>query len=263
MPSSRRETEEDMLEELCSLTKKNARITVPEICGRMGMTRREVLTYLKQLASQGYVTTEEKNAYVCLTELGRIRGEECRYRHEIFTQFLEYVGVGSNTAEEDACRMEHVASEETVQQICNFVSYGSTFEQVMKNTDLRYKYEPGDYQFLMGIYYMEKTCPRRLAGEFKAYREQTCLHVEKEESFFELFPALQEETKLSLWYMTSEAGWTKASERNGNPVIPTNVFEYFIRHHDPVVEGTVLVAFAREGEKPMEWNSRELDVHIW
>lgn len=263
MPSSRRETEEDMLEELCSLAKKNAQITIPEICGKMGMTRREVLTYLKQLVSQGYVITEEKNAYVRLSELGRIRGEECRHRHEIFAQFLEYVGVGSNTAEEDACRMEHVASEETVQQICNFVSYGSTFERVLKHTDLRYRYQPGDYQFLAGAYYMEKTCPRRLANEFKDYREQTCLHVEKEESCFELFPASQEGTKYCLWYMDPESGWKKAHEKNGNPAIPTNVFEYFIRHQDPVVEGTALVAFVREGEKPMEWNSRELDVHIW
>ena len=60
MPSSKRETEEDMLEELCSLAKKDARITIPEICGRMEMTRREVLAYLKQLSARGYVKTEEK-----------------------------------------------------------------------------------------------------------------------------------------------------------------------------------------------------------
>ena len=172
MPSSRREMEEDMLEELCSLAKKNAQVTIPEICGRMEMTRREVLACLKQLTAQGYVKTEEKNTSVCLTELGRIRGEECRHRHETFTQFLEYVGVGSRTAEEDACRMEHVASEETVQQICNFVNYGSTFERVLRNTDLRYRLELGEYSFLMGIYYMEKTCPRRLAGEFKNYKDE-------------------------------------------------------------------------------------------
>ena len=67
----------------------------------------------------------------------------------------------------------------------------------------------------------------------------------------------------ALWYMDPETGWTKARRENGNPVIPTGIFEYFIRHHDPVIEGTALVAFAREGEKPMDWNSRELDVHIW
>lgn len=52
--------------------------------------------------------------------------------------------------------MEHVVSDETVQQICNFVNYGSTFEHALRNTDLRYRYEPREYSFLMGIYYMEK-----------------------------------------------------------------------------------------------------------
>lgn len=46
--------------------------------------------------------------------------------------------------------------------------------------------------------------------------------------------------------MDPETGWVKAEEENGNPRIPTGVFEYFIRHQDPVVEGTALVAFLRE-----------------
>ena len=112
--------------------------------------------------------------------------------------FLEYVGVESRIAEEDACRMEHVVSDETVQQICNFVNYGSTFEHALRNTDLRYRYEPGEYSFLMGIYYMEKTCPRRLAGEFKNYKEQIRLHVKKEDSYFELFCTAPEEKNCSL-----------------------------------------------------------------
>ncbi|MFR6137271.1 MAG: hypothetical protein ACLUI0_11815 [Blautia massiliensis (ex Durand et al. 2017)] len=40
-----------------------------------------------------------------------------------------------------------MASEETVQQIHNFINYGSTFETSRKTTDLRYYYEPGDYTF--------------------------------------------------------------------------------------------------------------------
>lgn len=198
IPLSKREIEEDILEELCSLAKKDALIGISEICGRMKMSRREVLACLKQLTAQGYVKIEEKNICVCLTELGRIRGEECRHRHETFTQLLEYVGVESRIAEEDACRMEHVVSDETVQQICNFVNYGSTFEHALRNTDLRYRYEPGEYSFLMGIYYMEKTCPRRLAGEFKNYKEQIRLHVKKEDSYFELFCTAPEEKKCSL-----------------------------------------------------------------
>ena len=49
--------------------------------------------------------------------------------------------------------------------------------------------------------------------------------------------------KTVLWYVDPETGWVKAEEENGNPRIPTGVFEYFIRHQDPVVEGTALVAF--------------------
>ena len=81
--------------------------------------------------------------------------------HQTFTQFLQYVGVGSSTAEEDACRMEHVASEETVQQICNFVNYGSTFERVMRNTDLRYRYEPGRLSFYDGHLLHGKNMPQK------------------------------------------------------------------------------------------------------
>ena len=95
--------------------------------------------------------------------------------------------------------MEHVASEETVQQIHNFINYGSTFERVMKKTDLRYYYEPGDYTFMMGIYYMEKTCPRRLTTEFKDYREQIRLHVKEEYSCFELLCTDQTKNRLDLW----------------------------------------------------------------
>ncbi len=168
------------------------------------------------MTAQGYVKIEEKNICVCLTELGRIRGEECRHRHETFTQLLEYVGVESRIAEEDACRMEHVVSDETVQQICNFVNYGSTFEHALRNTDLRYRYEPREYSFLMGIYYMEKTCPRRLAGEFKNYKEQIPPSCKKRTAILNC-SAQHRRKKTVLWYVDPETGWVKAEEENGNP----------------------------------------------
>ena len=40
-----------------------------------------------------------RKKHLRLPELGRIRGEECRHRHETFTQLLEYVGVESRIAE--------------------------------------------------------------------------------------------------------------------------------------------------------------------
>ena len=81
MPSSRRETEEDMLEQFCILANKRMEITVPDICRRMDLTRREVNFYLKQMVLHGYILPPKEKENIVLTEFGRITGEEFRYRH--------------------------------------------------------------------------------------------------------------------------------------------------------------------------------------
>ena len=273
LPSSRREIEEDMLEQICLIANAGAEITVEELCGRMNMSRREVNFCLKQLKNHGYVVGEketytglqgkEAESGIFLTELGKITGEEFQYRHEILRQFLQFVGVSEEKAEEDACRMEHVISEETVQQICNFVDYGDTFERILKQSDLRSWYRPGSYQFLMGIYQIEKTYPRRFAREFKRFSENIWLHVTEDESCFELIKREGEASSQNLWYKDPERGWMQAEERMGNPRIPSGAFKFLTRCQDPIIEGVALIAFTRKGEKPVDWNSRELDVHIW
>lgn len=273
LPSSRREIAEDMLEQICLIANAGAEITVEELCGRMNMSRREVNFCLKQLKNHGYVVEEkrriqdyqgkEAESWIFLTELGKITGEEFQYRHEILRQFLQFVGVSEEKAEEDACRMEHVISEETVQQICNFVDYGDTFERILKQPDLRSWYRPGSYQFLMGIYQIEKTYPRRFAREFKRFSENIRLHVTEDESSFELIKREGEASSQNLWYKDPEQGWIQAEERMENPRIPSVAFKFLTRCQDPIIEGVALIAFTRKGEKPVDWNSRELDVHIW
>lgn len=273
LPSSRREIEEDMLEQICLIANAGAEITVEKLCDRMDMSKREVTFYLKQLKTHGYVVREkdtytglqgkEAESGIFLTELGKITGEEFQYRHEILRQFLQFVGVSEEKAEEDACRMEHVISEETVQQICNFVDYGDTFERILKQPDLRSWYRPGSYQFLMGIYQIEKTYPRRFAREFKRFSENIRLHVTEDESSFELIKREGEASSQNLWYKDPEQGWIQAEEKMGNPWIPSGAFTFSTRCQDPIIEGTALIAFTRKGEKPVDWNSRELDVHIW
>ena len=116
LPSSRREIEEDMLEQICLIANAGAEITVEELGGRMNMSRREVNFYLKQLKTHGYVV-REKDTYtglkgrraesgIFLTELGKITGEEFQYRHEILRQFLQFVGVSEEKAEEESGKNE-------------------------------------------------------------------------------------------------------------------------------------------------------------
>lgn len=272
LPYSRREIEEDMLEQICLIANAGAEITVEELCSRMDMSRREVNFYLKQLKVHGYIIREKvtstghqkdgSGSGISLTEFGKITGEEFQYRHEILTQFLQFVGVSDEKAQEDACRMEHVVSEETVQQICNFVDYGDTFERILKHSDLRSWYQTGKYMFLMGIYQIEKTCPRRFAREFDCFSENIWLHITEDKSSFELIKK-EDTSAQNLWYKDPEQGWIEAEEKMGNPWIPSGAFTFSTRCQDPIIEGTALIAFTRKGEKPVDWNSRELDVHIW
>lgn len=260
MPSSRREIEEDILEELCRLKQKGIILKIQNISGILQIAEKELHYYFRQMKRHGYIELSPEGTQVHLTELGCITGAECSYRHETFTQFLQFVGVERETAQEDACRIEHIVSEETVRQVCNFVNYGETFERTLRYTDLSYRYEPGDYTFLMGIYYLEKTYPRRLAREFCNFSENIRLHVEEDKSWFEL--ESPECGPGQLWYQDQQK-WVRAGENKGRPILPSDIFEFAIQRQDPIIEGTALIAFARDGERPADWNSRELDVHIW
>ena len=112
-----------------------------------------------------------------LTSFGIARGEELGYRHETFKQFLQLAGVKPEDAEEDACRMEHVAGEKTVESICQFINSGVPSERVLHHSDLRFRYEPGTYEAGMGIYQMERLCPRKLAQEYYWYTEWITLEI--------------------------------------------------------------------------------------
>lgn len=260
MPSSRREIEEDLLEDLCRISQKNPLLTIQNLSAELKIPEKELTYYIRQMKRHGYVDFSPEETQIYLTELGRITGAECSYRHETFTQFLQFVGVESKTAREDACRIEHIVSEETVRKVCDFVNCGESFEQVLRHTDLSYRYEPGDYTFLMGIYYMEKTYPRRLSREFQNFSENIRLYVEKDRSWFEL--SLKNESPGRLWYQKQQQ-WICAREHEGRPVIPSDIFEFSIQRQDMIIEGTALIAFTRDDEQPVDWNSRELDVHIW
>lgn len=234
MPSSRREIEEDILEELCHMAQRRSCLGVGDISEVLKISEKELSYYLRQMKRHGYVELSPEETSVCLTELGRITGAECGYRHEIFAQFLQFVGVGSETAREDACRMEHIVSEETVRQVCNFVNYGETFERVLRYTDLSYRYAPGDYVFLMGIYYMEKTYPRRFAREFHDFSQNIRLHVEEEKSWFEIEIDPEPDSDLGcLWYKDQQK-WIRA-ELNVQKTMAT------------------LFCFARSSEKLHNW----------
>jgi DtxR family Mn-dependent transcriptional regulator len=104
---------EDYLEAVCFLADAGP-VRVTDIASRLKVSKPSVLAALRTLADQGYLEHERYRA-VSLTAAGAQRAAAIRERHEFLTVFLrDVVGVNPVTAEEDACRMEHVLSEESL-----------------------------------------------------------------------------------------------------------------------------------------------------
>ena len=71
---------------------------------------------MKRLRENGYIIMDENN-YITLTEEGNKIARRIYHRHKTLTQFFVNLGVDAETAQEDACRVEHVISQESFEAI--------------------------------------------------------------------------------------------------------------------------------------------------
>jgi DtxR family Mn-dependent transcriptional regulator len=107
---------EDYLE-MVSFLSDDGEVRVTDIASRLGVSKPSVLTALKTLAEQGLLE-HERYRHVNLTKEGVRQAGEIRKRHSTLTLFLQdVIGVSAETAEKDACKMEHLLSEETLKKI--------------------------------------------------------------------------------------------------------------------------------------------------
>jgi DtxR family Mn-dependent transcriptional regulator len=107
---------EDYLE-MVSFLADDGEVRVTDIATRLGVSKPSVLTALKILEEQGLLE-HERYRTVNLTKKGVIQAAEIRERHSFLTSFLQdLVGVSPETAEKDACKMEHLLSEETLKKM--------------------------------------------------------------------------------------------------------------------------------------------------
>ncbi len=72
------------------------------------------------LRNDGYVNMDERG-YLLLTEKGLAVAEKIYERHRVLTRALMNMGVDEKIAEEDACRIEHVISDESFNTIKSYV----------------------------------------------------------------------------------------------------------------------------------------------
>ena len=106
------ESGEMYLESILILTKKNGTVRSIDISEYMGYSKPSVSRAVGLLKKGNFITVE-KNGQIRLTETGLAHAEKILARHTVLTEILVRLGVDRETASADACRMEHVVSNET------------------------------------------------------------------------------------------------------------------------------------------------------
>ena len=110
------ESGEMYLETILVLGKKNNTVRSIDIAEEMGFSKASVSRAVSKLKQDSYIIVDQ-NGHIALTEKGHQHAARIYERHVVLTNMLTELGVSNKTASEDACRMEHVISDETFEAI--------------------------------------------------------------------------------------------------------------------------------------------------
>lgn len=115
------ESGENYLETIYILIKKFGFVRSVDLAKELNFSKPSVSRAIGILRDNGYVDIGE-NGNLLLTEKGQEKAKSIYERHLILTRFLvEVLHVEPKTAETDACRMEHIISEETFKRFKAFL----------------------------------------------------------------------------------------------------------------------------------------------
>lgn len=116
------ESGEDYLETIYLLSKHNPFVRSVDIANELGYSKASISRAMRILREEGLVTIAE-DGQVKLTKAGLKKAMEVYDRHTLITDFfMQILGVNEVTAEKDACKIEHVISEETYLRLRAFMT---------------------------------------------------------------------------------------------------------------------------------------------
>ncbi len=105
------ESGEMYLESILVLSRKG-HVRSIDVCEYMGFSKPSVSRAVGLLKSGGYITVD-KDGFIILTDKGLSEANRIYERHKMLTAFLAAIGVPERIADNDACKIEHVISDET------------------------------------------------------------------------------------------------------------------------------------------------------
>jgi DtxR family transcriptional regulator, Mn-dependent transcriptional regulator len=116
----------DYLETIYLLSLERDTVGVSQVAAERDVTVPTARSAIERLRSVGYVR-QERYGKILLTESGRKRAESVYRTHRAIFRFLHYVlGVDAETADQEACRMEHGLSDDTRARLLDFLERQTT-----------------------------------------------------------------------------------------------------------------------------------------
>ncbi len=113
-----KESGEMYLETIYILSQKNNYVRSIDVCEKMGYSKPSVSRAVGLLKEGGYLTVGVDGSLI-LTELGKEIAEKTYERHTVLTEIFSKLGVNAEIAAADACKIEHVISDETFAALKN------------------------------------------------------------------------------------------------------------------------------------------------
>ena len=109
---------EDYLEAVLMVQKEKGMVRSVDLARHMGYSKPSISHAVGVLRDGGFLTMDN-DGFLHLTDVGQEVAEKIYERHQFFTQWLLDAGIDPETAEQDACRMEHTISQKSFEQIRN------------------------------------------------------------------------------------------------------------------------------------------------
>ena len=107
-----RESAEDYLEAILIIGKEKGKVRSIDVAKYLGITKPSVSVAMKNLRNEGFIDVDEKGL-LSLLPPGEEIANKTYEKHVTLRYMIISLGVNKETATLDACRMEHVISEES------------------------------------------------------------------------------------------------------------------------------------------------------
>lgn len=114
---------EDYIEAIYNIAEEKQKARSKEIAACLHVSGASVTEALRSLSGKGLINYAPYEA-ITLTSKGRKVAEDVVRRHNALKQFfIDVLGIGHDIAEQGACRVEHAAPHEIIDQMINFINF--------------------------------------------------------------------------------------------------------------------------------------------